>query len=222
MRKYENLSGSFCVYLATFVTRVNNMASCDISSSPESSDIDTDEEFGDDSSESGSDFDQDDSDSDHSFGSETDSDDNQDTDSTLFDLDSQASDIRDSDFWTDVVEDFDVPDFVDTSGPTHQLSSDANPLLYFLLLFPLSLVQVLVDNTNSYAAQSGAQGWTDTTIDEMKAFLGLQILMGIIQLPRYTMYWSSDKFIGKLSNLHLYCFCFFILLSVYNNVLVTI
>lgn len=67
-----------------------------------------------------------------------------------------------------------------------------------MLVFPLALVQILVDNTNLYAAQSVAQGWVDTTIDEMKAFLGLQIQMGIIQLPRYTMYWSSNKFMGKL------------------------
>lgn len=143
-----------------------------------------------------SDFDQNDSDSDHSFGSDTDSDVDQDTESTLFDLDSQASDIRDADFWSEIVEDIDVPEFVESSGPTHQLPSDANPLQFFMLVFPLALVQILVDNTNLYAAQSVAQGWVDTTIDEMKAFLGLQILMGIIQLPRYTMYWSSNKFMA--------------------------
>lgn len=175
--------------------RVNNMASCDIYSSSES---DSGREFDEESSDSGSDFDQNDSDSDHSFGSDTDSDVDQDTESTLFDLDSQASDIRDADFWSEVVEDIDVPEFVESSGPTHQLPSDANPLQFFMLVFPLALVQILVDNTNLYAAQSVAQGWVDTTIDEMKAFLGLQILMGIIQLPRYTMYWSSNKFMGKL------------------------
>lgn len=104
--------------------RVNNMASCDIYSSSES---DSGREFDEESSDSGSDFDQNDSDSDHSFGSDTDSDVDQDTESTLFDLDSQASDIRDADFWSEVVEDIDVPEFVESSGPTQQLPSDANP-----------------------------------------------------------------------------------------------
>lgn len=96
------------------------------------------------------------------------------------------------------MEDINVPEFVESSGPTYQLPFDANPLQFFMVIFPLALVQIIVDNTNFYAAQSVDQGWVDTTIDEMKAFLGLQILMGIIQLPRYTMYWSSNKFMGKL------------------------
>lgn len=96
------------------------------------------------------------------------------------------------------MEDIDVPEFVESSGPTYQLPFDANPLQFFMVIFHLALVQIIVDNTNLYAAQSVDQGWVDTTIDEMKAFLGLQILMGIIQLPRYTMYWSSNKFMGKL------------------------
>lgn len=96
------------------------------------------------------------------------------------------------------MEDINVPEFVESSGPTYQLPFDANPLQFFMVIFTLALVQIIVDNTNFYAAQSVDQGWVDTTIDEMKAFLGLQILMGIIQLPRYTMYWSSNKFMGKL------------------------
>lgn len=124
----------------------------------------------------------------------------------MFDLDSQASDIKDADFWSEVVEDIDVPEFAESSGPTYQLPFDANPLQFFMVIFPLALVQIIVDNTNLYAAQSVDQGWVDTTIDEMKAFLGLQILMGIIQLPRYTMYWSSNKFMGKLYQYYECCF----------------
>lgn len=159
---------------------------------------DSDDNNPSDSSDSGSDFEMNDLDSDHSFSSETDSEvEEQDTESTLNDLDSQASSVRDRNFWSDVIEDMEVPEFIEPTGPTHHLPSDATPLQYFLLMFPLTLIQVIVDNTNLYARQSGAQGWVDTTIGEMKAFLGLQILMGIVQLPRYTMYWSSDKYIGR-------------------------
>lgn len=127
----------------------------------------------------------------------------------MFDLDSQASDIKNADFWSEVVEDIDVPEFVESSGPTYQLPFDANPLQFFMVIFPLALVQIIVDNTNLYAAQSVDQGWVDTTIDEMKAFLGLQILMGIIQLPRYTMYWSSNKFMELLETFMAFRKCWF-------------
>lgn len=79
----------------------------------------------------------------------------------MFDLDSQASDIKDADFWSEVVEDIDVPEFVESPGPTYQLPFDANPLQFFMVIFPLALVQIIVDNTNLYAAQSVDQGWVD-------------------------------------------------------------
>ena len=82
-------------------------------------------------------------DSDHSFSSETDSEvEEQDTESTLNDLDSQASSVRDRNFWSDVIEDMEVPEFIEPTGPTHHLPSDATPLQYFLLMFPLTLIQV--------------------------------------------------------------------------------
>lgn len=83
---------------------------------------------------------------------------------------------------------------------------DANPLQFFMVIFPLALIQIIVDNTNLYAAQSVDQGWVDYNYRRDKTFLGLQILMGIIQLPRYTMYWSSNKFMGKLYQYYKCCF----------------
>ena len=35
--------------------------------------------------------------------------------------------------------------------------------------------------------------WTDVTTEEMKAFIGITILMGIIQLPRLDMYWQTTN-----------------------------
>lgn len=72
-------------------------------------------------------------------------------------------------------------------APLHCLSSESVmriPCSFFFAIFSLALVQILVGNTNLYAAQSVTPEWVDTTIDKMKAFFGLQVLMGIIQLPR--------------------------------------
>ena len=34
--------------------------------------------------------------------------------------------------------------------------------------------------------------WSDTTIEELKAFVGILILMGIVRLPRLELYWSTN------------------------------
>ncbi|KAJ8303674.1 hypothetical protein KUTeg_018784 [Tegillarca granosa] len=148
-------------------------------------------------SDSSSDFDLTDSDSDHSFDSDTD-DDDQLTESSIGTLDSQATNI-DEEFWRDDLEDVHIDRFEQPQGPRHTLDRDSPVLSYFLLVFPISIFLHLVDQTNLYAQQCGAEIWNPTTLDEMRAFIGLQIIIGINQLPRYTMHWSSNKFIVLLS-----------------------
>ena len=86
---------------------------------------DSDDNNPSDSSDSGSDFEMNDLDSDHSFSGETDSEvEEQDTESTLNDLDSQASSVRDRNFWSDVIEDMEVPEFIEpTADRAHSSSS---------------------------------------------------------------------------------------------------
>ena len=36
------------------------------------------------------------------------------------------------------------------------------------------------------------RSWIDTTVDELKAFMGLLILMGIVRLPQLELYWSTN------------------------------
>ena len=38
--------------------------------------------------------------------------------------------------------------------------------------------------------------WTETTHDEMKAFIDLHVLFGIKQLPATRLYWSKDPLVG--------------------------
>ena len=50
--------------------------------------------------------------------------------------------------------------------------------------------------TNRYAAANRSisrhsRAWSDVTVEEMKAFVGMLILMGILQLPRLEMYWQT-------------------------------
>ena len=35
--------------------------------------------------------------------------------------------------------------------------------------------------------------WWDVTFDEMKVFIGLTLLMGLVKLPRLDLYWTKDS-----------------------------
>ena len=66
------------------------------------------------------------------------------------------------------------------------------------------MVQKICDETKRYAHQfihsqagnlkphSVVHSWKDTTPDEMKTFMGLCLLMGLIYKPRIWMYWPND------------------------------
>lgn len=55
---------------------------------------------------------------------------------------------------------------------------------------------LLVEETNSYASEnmtsSRARPWRDTTVPEMKAFIRMFIIMGIVSLPRLEMYRTTS------------------------------
>ena len=57
------------------------------------------------------------------------------------------------------------------------------------------LLEIIVLETNRYASQKGHN--FETTEDEMKAFLGINVTMGINKLPSLENYSSTDKCIGN-------------------------
>ncbi|KAJ8006131.1 hypothetical protein DPEC_G00125060 [Dallia pectoralis] len=106
-------------------------------------------------------------------------------------------------FWGEPDQVISIEPFSVLSGPQHSLGSDADTRDYFRLLFPDSLFEHMVEQTNSYALyrqrRSGKSDphWHPTDLREMKAYMGLNILMGVNQLPDVDMYWASDIFIGN-------------------------
>ena len=88
---------------------------------------------------------------------------------------------------------FQIRAFTENPGPNLPEDFDtttASPLDYFWLLFPMNLLVQIVEHTNAYAAwkmRQPAQGpddsWHDVTLSEMRAFMAVNILMGICQLP---------------------------------------
>ena len=51
------------------------------------------------------------------------------------------------------------------------------------------LLEIIVTKTNRYTTQKGCN--FETTEDEMKAFLGINFIMGINKLPSLEDYWSN-------------------------------
>jgi len=73
------------------------------------------------------------------------------------------------------------------SPPPDQMKT---PFEYFSMFFPESLLITIVENTNLYSVQKSGKN-INTTVDEIKTFIGMRMLMGIIKLPSYRNYWSS-------------------------------
>uniref|UniRef100_A0A8C6U109 Si:ch211-130m23.5 n=1 Tax=Neogobius melanostomus TaxID=47308 RepID=A0A8C6U109_9GOBI len=112
-------------------------------------------------------------------------------------------DCTSAEFWGEPDQVISIEPFTALSGPQHSLGDDADTRDYFRILFPDSLFEHMVEQTNNYALyrqrRSGKSDphWHPTDVREMQAYVGLNILMGINQLPDTGMYWASDIFIGN-------------------------
>ena len=102
-----------------------------------------------------------------------------------------------ADDWSSEPANIMLQNFVEQPGPRHNLDASACPLNFFFLMFPLVLIETFVAGTNLYAAQciavSPNSSWYNTCVEEMRAFLCMQIMFGIRGRPRLWMYWSEDK-----------------------------
>ena len=98
-----------------------------------------------------------------------------------------------------------VHPFGEPSGPTDPLPHDARPIKFFEKMFDVDFFGKLATATNSNAAAkrpplqptddvnaTSDPHWQATTASEMKSFVGLNIAMGIKDMPEYKDYWSEE------------------------------
>ena len=118
------------------------------------------------------------------------------------DGDSDDADRPAVDAFTDVLTDVVIEDFEQHTGPT-KLDSEYTILDYFMTIFTQAAIDLLVTETNRYVADCQLikpdATWIDTTATEIKAYLGLNILFGIVDLPTIQDYWSSNPYLGKFN-----------------------
>ena len=103
--------------------------------------------------------------------------------------------------WSNDLHDVNIPTFTCETGPNHDLSPDARTVDYLNLFLPETFYETLALETNRYAeqiqlARSNDQRWRPTSAEEMRAYIGMNIMMGIRQLPQIWCYWSPDKRYG--------------------------
>ncbi|XP_078101225.1 pogo transposable element with ZNF domain [Sander vitreus] len=112
---------------------------------------------------------------------------------------------RSADRWKRPSESDDIPPaivpFSLTSGPRHLLSKNTDAIDFFNLLFPAALVQLIATETNAHVKTiqfQGASGavadWRPVSVQEIRGFLGLVILMGVQNLSDPAHYWSWSHY----------------------------
>ena len=66
---------------------------------------------------------------------------------------------------------------------------EKTPAGYSVMFFTDDLVNYIVENTNLYSVQVSGKT-VGTTVEEIKTLIGIQMMMGIVRLPRYDSYWA--------------------------------
>jgi Transposase IS4 len=89
-------------------------------------------------------------------------------------------------------------------GPNHGLDADASALEIFSVFLNI-FFQEMVHHTNSYAARERARAetgphphlnhWTDTTVPEIRAFVAINIAMGLNSPSEINDIWSTEAYV---------------------------
>ena len=101
--------------------------------------------------------------------------------------------------WTAHLIDVQVPDFLATSGVNVNFN-DPNELDVFLHFIGVDLWDLIVNESNRYAQQKLGDKFVNAwriTCQELKAFIGVNMIMGIQKMPNYALFWSDDIYIGN-------------------------
>ncbi|XP_005096839.1 piggyBac transposable element-derived protein 4-like [Aplysia californica] len=89
-----------------------------------------------------------------------------------------------------------IPDFNQQPGPLIDTTGFTEEEL-FSIFFPLAAFELMVEQTNKYASthlhknKFYEKRWKDVTVEEMKAFVGLQVAMGLYPRPALLDHWAS-------------------------------
>ena len=89
----------------------------------------------------------------------------------------------------------DIP-FNEVPGPSHPMQG-MTPLNILMMFFNMELLEMITTETNHYYSQCqrtnpSSMKWTNITVEEIMAYIGVVIAMGIVRLPEVSDYWSTS------------------------------
>ena len=103
--------------------------------------------------------------------------------------------------WTERFSSVCIDQFVSPSGKTFDLQDDCREGDVFSELFTDNMLQEIVRESNLYASQKLSAErfakFSAISLAELKAFLGICIVMGVNTLPKTADYWSTDPYLGN-------------------------
>ena len=96
-----------------------------------------------------------------------------------------------------------IPPFIGNPGVQFSVEDEVDVMSYFDHYITPELIEIVVEQTNLYAQQQIAkmprpvtkhprsEEWKPVTVIEMRKFLGLIFLTGIVRKPKLELYWST-------------------------------
>ena len=80
---------------------------------------------------------------------------------------------------------------IDSIGPTQRTKQCTTPMEIFQLMFTTAIVEAIVQQTILFAQQKEKE--LSLCTEELLAFIGLNIAMGLIRLPQIQDYWNKNE-----------------------------
>ena len=87
-----------------------------------------------------------------------------------------------------------LPQFHYPTGPSQETKRAVTPLQVFQLLFTTTVLVSIVHQTKLFASQKKVT--LDFCLEELQAFIGLNIAMGVLRLPQVRDYWSTNEILA--------------------------
>ena len=110
--------------------------------------------------------------------------------------------------WTEVFTKRTFIPFHNNSGPTfrrNRLPENIRPIDLFCLYFDNEVMNLIIEETNrnAYTKKTSEPDknkgkWSNTSVEEMKAFFGLCLATGIIRLPKLRDYWRKKQWLFQV------------------------
>ena len=111
----------------------------------------------------------------------------------------------------DIGDNVDLENFVfaKTEGLKVRIKDNPQPIGFAELYLIETIVEVIVRETNRYAVNFREESpekadnsfigqWVPVTVNEMKIFLGLLLLTGIVRKPSLKMFWLTEQLLSTL------------------------